>query len=137
LKPVLPDRQVSDHLHELPLPLQLAVLRGETTLEQAINETETPSPEEVERMLDGKPPKYSTGFTAWVPKPLLTASPQEEVRRLVPEKAVACNPQPPAAQPDTQQSDQAKRIANLEQRVNELEKIVVDLADRLAAKAVA
>ena len=109
-------------LRDLPPQLHLAVLRGEMTLEEANNELHTPSPDEVERMLDGKLPKDLRGFTVWPRK----SPPQAKVERLALENELA-----------KQVGQLERRFTELEVRVGELEQIVIDLADRLIAKGAA
>jgi hypothetical protein len=111
-------------LRDLPLQLHFAVLRGEMTLEEANNELHTPSPDEVERTLDGKPPKDLRTFTVLPCKP----PPQAKVERLALEMVNGLA---------KQVGQLEKRLAELEVRTGELEQIVIDLADRLIAKRAA
>ena len=111
-------------LRDLPLQLHFAVLRGEMTLEEANNELHTPSPNEVERMLDGKPPKDLRNFTVSPCK----APPQAKIERLVLEMVNELA---------KQVGQLERRFAEFEVRTGELEQIVIDLADRLIAKGAA
>ena len=111
-------------LRDLPPQLHLAVLRGEMTLEEANNEFHTPSPDEVERMLDAKLPKDLRSFTVWPSKP----PPQAKVERLALEMVNELA---------KQVGQLERRFAELEVRTGELEQIVIDLADRLIAKRAA
>ena len=111
-------------LRDLPPQLHLAVLRGEMTLDEANNELDTPSPDEVERMLDGKLPKDLRGFTVWPHK----LPPQAKVERLALEMVNELA---------KQVGQLERRFAELEVRTGELEQIVIDLADRLIAKRAA
>ena len=107
-------------LRDLPLQSHFAVLRGEMTLEEANNELNT----EVERMLDGKPPKDLRTFTVSPCKP----PPQAKVERLALEMVNELA---------KQVGQLESRFTELEVRTGELEQIVIDLADRLIAKGAA
>jgi hypothetical protein len=95
---------------DLPPQLLVAVLKGEMTPQQAYNEYNTPTPQEVERMLDGKPAKEPLSYTAWPrqsrPVERCGSEPQHELQRLV----------------------------ELEKRISELEVIVVMLAEQIGTR---
>jgi hypothetical protein len=91
------------------------------TLDEANNELHTPSPDEVERMLDGKLPKDLRSFTSWPSKPPPQATGERLALKMVNELAKRVG-------------QLERRFAELEVRTGELEQIVIYLADRLIAK---
>ena len=112
-------------LRDLPPNLHLAVLRGEMTVEQAYNEFGAPSPENAERILDGKLPKGSDGFTPWPRRTQPANGPSAEARRLEFANELTSK----FSELERLYAASAEQVSRLTERVAELEAIVVAFVD--------